>query len=114
MAESYRALAWRDEIRARFPDWETDAFQARWPENSEGLAVGQEVRGEIIARAPFGLWMDIRIGHPALLLVTEMTGDPDQMLGAIVECHVAVVAVTGQISLTQFPNNRESSRRFSE
>jgi hypothetical protein len=65
---------WREQIRSRFPDWGTDAALARWPGDRARLAVGSVVRGEVIARAPFGVWVDIAAAHPALLLVPEMVG----------------------------------------
>ena len=37
-----------------------------------GLQVGQAVSGTVIARAPFGVWLDIGVCFPALLVVTNM------------------------------------------
>lgn len=65
-------MAWDNDILALFPDCGTDAAHARWPESRARLAVGQSIRGKVIARAPFGVWVDIGAGHPALLRVTEM------------------------------------------
>ena len=65
-------MAWGDDILARFSDWGTGEARPRWPQVRAGLAVGQAVRGEVIARAPFGVWVDIGAGWPALLQVPEM------------------------------------------
>ncbi len=104
-------MAWDGDIRARFPDWGTDAALARWPAVKAGLAVGQPVRGEVIARAPFGVWVDIGAGHPALLLVPEMAGagvrpirfEEYAPLGAVVEARVISLGDRAEISLTQNP-----------
>jgi ribosomal protein S1 len=104
-------MAWGDDIRSRFPEWGTDAALARWPAVKAGLAVGQTVRGEVIARAPFGVWVDIGVGHPALLLVPEMAGASERPirfeehpeLGAVVEARVISLGDRAEISLTQNP-----------
>ena len=104
-------MAWGEDIRARFPDWGTDAAQVRWPAVKAGLAVGQAVRGEVIARAPFGVWVDIAAGHPALLLVPEMAGARERpirfeeypALGAVVAARVVALGDRAEIGLTQHP-----------
>ena len=104
-------MTWGEDIRARFPDWGTDAALARWPAVKAGLAVGQAVRGEVIARAPFGVWVDIAAEHPALLLVPEMSGARERpirfeeypALGAVVEARVIALGDRAEISLTQHP-----------
>lgn len=104
-------MAWDDDIRVRFPDWGTDVALARWPAVKAVLVVGQVVRGEVIARAPFGVWVDIGAGHPALLLVPEMTGARERPirfeeypeLGALIEARVVSLGDRAEISLTQNP-----------
>lgn len=104
-------MAWEGDIRARFPDWGTDAALARWPEVRARLAVGQAARGDVVARAHFGVWVDIGVGLPALLLVPEMAGACDRpipfeeypALGAVVEAHVIWLGDRGEIRLTQNP-----------
>jgi hypothetical protein len=104
-------MAWDDDIRARFPDWGTDAALARWPDVRARLAIGQTVRGEVIARAPFGVWLNIDVGHPALLLVPEMAGARDRPirfeeyspLGVVVEARIVWLGDRAAISLTQHP-----------
>jgi ribosomal protein S1 len=104
-------MAWGEDIRARFPDWGTDAARARWPDVRARLAVGQAVRGEVIARAPFGVWVDIGAGHPALLLVPEMAGARERPIrfeeypasGAVVEARIVSLGDRAEISLSQHP-----------
>jgi ribosomal protein S1 len=104
-------MAWGEDIRARFPDWGTDAFSARWSTIKGALAVGQEVRGEVIARAPFGVWVDIGAGHPALLLVPEMAGACERplrfedypQLGEVIEARIVSLGDRAEIRLTQNP-----------
>jgi hypothetical protein len=104
-------MAWDDDIRVRFPDWGTDAALTRWPAIKAGLVVGQTVRGEVIARAPFGMWVDIGVGHPAVLLVPEMAGARERpiqfeeypSLGVIAEARVVSLGDRAAISLTQNP-----------
>ena len=36
------------------------------------LVVGQPISGIVVARAPFGVWLDIGVPFPALLLVPDM------------------------------------------
>ena len=38
------------------------------------LVVGQPISGIVVARAPFGVWLDIGVPFPALLLVPDMPG----------------------------------------
>ncbi len=104
-------MAWDGDIRDRFPDWGTDAALARWPAVTAGLAVGQQVRGEVIARAPFGVWVDIGAGHPALLLVPEMAGAGERpirfeeypALAMVIEARVISLGERAEIGLTQNP-----------
>ena len=67
-------MAWQDDLRSRFPDWQTEADQARWPGVKAALQVGSAVAGEVVSRAPFGVWLDIGVAFPALLMVTNMHG----------------------------------------
>jgi predicted RNA-binding protein with RPS1 domain len=102
-------MAWDDDIRARFPDWGTDAALARWPEVRAQLSVGQAVRGAVIARAPFGVWLDIGAGQPALLHVPEMAGARERRitfeqypeLGMLVDARIIALGDRGEIGLSQ-------------
>ncbi len=74
-------MTWQEELRLRFPDWGDEAARQRWRSSPPKLAVGQAVEGVVVARAPFGVWLDIGVGHPALLLVTKMGGVRTVRLG---------------------------------
>ena len=108
---------WRSDILARFPDWQTGEALARWPVNKARLNVGQQVTGIVIACAPFGMWIDISFGHPALLLVTETATElrwayvPQLRSSDYHECGrtlAATIVALGEraeIVLSQFPKD---------
>jgi ribosomal protein S1 len=101
-------LAWMDDIRRRFPDWNTSAALGRWPEIQNELAVGQRVSGEVIADMRSGVWVDIGVSIPALLHLTDrenVSGRPPTIhnnpaVGAIIDCRIRKL-VNGKIVLTQ-------------
>lgn len=100
---------WDADIRSRFPDWQTTVALERWPKIREGLSVGQAVVGEIVARAPFGVWLDIDAQQPALLLVVNMKDATTRRIafddfpakGATVEARINALGDDGEIGLTQ-------------
>jgi predicted RNA-binding protein with RPS1 domain len=102
-------MNWNDDIRARFTDWGTEDALARWPTERKRLSVGLCVRGEVIARAPFGVWVDISAGHPALLLVAEMRDARERRIrfedypkmGEILEAHISSLGDRAEIALSQ-------------
>jgi predicted RNA-binding protein with RPS1 domain len=108
-------MSWDDDIRARFSDWGTDAALARWPSAKASLAIGETVRGDVFGRAPFGVWVDIAAGNPALLLVPEMAGacqrpvrfEDYPELGAVVEAWVVSLGERAEITLSQSPKTVE-------
>jgi hypothetical protein len=79
-------------------------------------------RGEVIARAPFGVWVDIAADHPALLLVPEMAGARERRivfedypaLGTVVEAWVVSLGERGEIALSQNPQAAEMAQRHAE
>jgi hypothetical protein len=101
-------LAWMDDIRRRFPDWNTSAALGRWPEIQNELSVGQSVSGEIIADMKSGVWVDIGVSIPALLHLTDrqnVSGRPPSIhdnpaLGTTNDCRIRKL-VNGLIVLTQ-------------
>jgi hypothetical protein len=80
------------------------------------------VHGEVIARAPFGVWVDINAAHPALLLVTEMGGAREwrmdfedyPALGMVVEAWVVSMGERCEIALSQNPQAAELALRHAE
>ncbi|HQU42626.1 MAG TPA: hypothetical protein PK867_07425, partial [Pirellulales bacterium] len=100
---------WRKQIRAHFPDWGTDAASPRWPSVRSGLRVGETVSGTVIARAPFGVWLDIGASFPALLLVPNMSGARERRitmadypsLGTQIEGRINALGDRGEIGVSQ-------------
>jgi hypothetical protein len=67
-------MDWWKAVCERFPK-RAESDQSRdWEQVKARLAVGDEVSGEVIARAPFGAWLDIGVGFPALLEIVEIDG----------------------------------------
>jgi hypothetical protein len=103
------SMDWRDHIRTRFPDWGTEEALSDWPELCSRLRVGQPVSGVVVARAPFGVWLDIGFRFPALLLVPRMQGAKERRitfedyppLGASVEGRINALGTRGEIGVTQ-------------
>lgn len=106
-------LTWAQDIQKHFPDWGTAAALQRWQSNLPKLERGQRVGGTVIARAPFGVWLDISVGHPALLLVPEMAGaiqkritfEEFPQIGSFLEASVVGMSEKAEICLTQNPSN---------
>jgi len=102
------ALDWRDNILAHFPDWGTDRGSARWQRVRESLKIGQAVSGTVIARAPFGVWLDIGVGFPALLLVPNMQSKDGPIpftnypaIGVHVEGYINAIGNEGEVGISQ-------------
>lgn len=104
-------MAWSEDLRNRFPGWQSEAFLERWSQIRERLHEGQTVQGTVIARADFGVWVDIDAGHPALLLVPEMQGARERSLdlddypavGDFIEAQIQFLGDRPAIPLTQHP-----------
>jgi ribosomal protein S1 len=102
-------MTWPEEIREHFPNWGTAQAAVGWPEVRSTLHIDQEVRGTVIARAPFGVWLDIGVRFPALLLVPNMSGaktrritfDEYPAIGESIEARVQALGDRGEIGLTQ-------------
>jgi hypothetical protein len=100
---------WDTDIRAVFPDWQTDAAAERWPEIRASLSVGQTATGSVISRAPFGVWLDIGVNQPALLLVVNMDGANTRRIafedypekGTELTARINALGDRGEIGLTQ-------------
>ncbi len=110
---------WDADVRSRFPDWKTDVARERWPDIRRSLSVGQPVSGEVIARAHFGVWLDIDVPQPALLLVVYMkdaktrsiTFDDYPAKGATIQARINTLGDDGEIGLTQLnPDSSTLSR----
>lgn len=54
-----------------FGDYLSPDKAAEWSAVQAQVTVGESVRGAVIARRPFGVFVDIGVGFPALLEVTQ-------------------------------------------
>ncbi len=66
-------MDWKKALCKRFPHRLESDVAMDWERVKVRLSVGAEVTGEVVARAPFGAWLDIGIGFPALLEIIELT-----------------------------------------
>jgi len=57
---------------AHFPHRKEEDSQREWESLKRRLTLGDRVTGVVIARAPFGAWIDLGVGFPALLEITAM------------------------------------------
>jgi len=102
-------MDWRQDLQRRFPDWQSAEAIAQWPAVTDTLSVGQRVVGEVIAIAEFGLWLDIGVGFPALLLLpyagaaqrAPARSEEIAHIGEIIDARIRVMGPRGEIGLTQ-------------
>ena len=111
-------LTWNDDVRAIFPDWYTTSALDRWTGVRASLSVGQDVIGTVIARAEFGVWVDIGTTFPALLLVVNMADahikrisfEEYPLKGSIVSGRINALGDRGEIGITQLKPDRMIER----
>jgi ribosomal protein S1 len=65
---------WKHLLDERFPPRDPDAAQRDWAALKKRIAVGQAISGKFVSKAHFGAWLDIGVGFPALLLITDVEG----------------------------------------
>jgi len=114
--------AWMTDVRSRFPDWNRPRALKRWKKDKHNFAIGQEIKREVVAIAPFGTWLDIGTCIPALLHFFNRE-DTDESpprwnngseIGETVLCRIASLGDHSDISVTQrdsspFDDNAESA-----
>ncbi|MGE3407532.1 MAG: hypothetical protein AB7I37_12005 [Pirellulales bacterium] len=61
-----------EELRACFGDYESDERSQAWQDIKSSLQVGSLVSGRVVARRAFGVFVDIGLGFPALILVVKL------------------------------------------
>jgi ribosomal protein S1 len=93
-----------------FTGYRSPERAAAWEVAKSLLALGSRVEGIVVAQFPFGVFVDINAGFPALILVTRLSdaGRPYTSMerypaiGSAVEARVCVwVFPQRQIGLTQ-------------
>jgi ribosomal protein S1 len=63
---------WRHLLNDRFPRLDPETEQRKWDGMKERLHEGDKTTGVVIARSPFGVWIDIGVGFPVLLLIPDI------------------------------------------
>ncbi len=58
----------------RFPKRDGDVAEQEWSAIKCRISVNQAVVGKVIARAPYGLWIDIGVGFPCLIETDCISG----------------------------------------
>jgi ribosomal protein S1 len=54
-----------------FGDYLADARLVDWERIKSQFSAGERVNGKVVARYPFGVFLDIGVGFPALILVPD-------------------------------------------
>jgi hypothetical protein len=65
---------WPEILARRFPQRDSSQIELEWSLLKDRVAVWQSVTGTVLAKAPFGAWIDIGVGFPSLLLIPEIAG----------------------------------------
>jgi len=104
------------QLAAQFPGYDSPEKDADWRNLKQRLSVGSFVKGRVVHREPFGVFLDLGVGFPALILVVRLMHadtmpytrmDMYPVLGAEVGGRVYVFNdAARQIGVTQQP--RES------
>jgi hypothetical protein len=89
---------WSRSLSDWFPARDPVAAQQEWNAVKKRLAIGQPVSGIVVAKAPFGAWLDIGVGFPALLLIPDVAGLTPQSYRANEWCPVGS-AITAEIAI---------------
>lgn len=63
-----------DNLDRLFPGHRSPDRTAAWEALKGRLAYGQAVTGTVVAKSPFGAWVDIGVGFPALLEIIVIAG----------------------------------------
>lgn len=63
-----------DDLDRLFPEHRSPDREAAWGALKQRLDYGQAVAGTVVARSPFGAWVDLGLGFPALLEITVISG----------------------------------------
>jgi hypothetical protein len=63
-----------DDLDRLFPGHRSPDRAADWEALKQRLAYGRSVTGTVVAKSPFGAWVDIGVGFPALLEIVVIAG----------------------------------------
>src|SRR5262245_29791726 len=68
-----------DSLDKLFPGHRSPSRSAEWDALKQRIAVGQTVTGTVVAKSPFGAWIDFGVGFPGLLEILVIEGlTPEQ------------------------------------
>jgi ribosomal protein S1 len=65
---------WRRVLSERSPARDSAEVEKAWAEVKQQFAIGQSVTGVVVARAPFGAWVDLGVGFAGLLQIIFIDG----------------------------------------
>ena len=60
------------QLAALFPRYEPPEMEANWNALKRRLPIGASVNGRVVHRESFGVFVDIGVGFPALILVVRL------------------------------------------
>jgi ribosomal protein S1 len=59
---------------SHFGDYLAEGRKGDWERIKSQFSVGERVTGKVVARYPFGVFLDLGVGFPALILVPDFEG----------------------------------------
>ena len=59
------------QLAAHFPQYDSPEMEADWTALKQRLPTGTSVKGRVVHREQFGVFVDIGVGFPALILVVR-------------------------------------------
>ncbi|MEM7353949.1 MAG: hypothetical protein AAF657_24320 [Acidobacteriota bacterium] len=65
---------WNQKLLATFGDYLSPESSLSWEQAKRGHPPGTRVEGRVIIHAPFGAWIDLKMGFPALLEIIVIEG----------------------------------------
>jgi len=65
------------ELRSRFADYLSNERSSEWERIHRSVSLGAVVSGPVVFRPPFGVYLDVGLGYPALLLATRFSPQLD-------------------------------------
>lgn len=70
---------WGGLVSKRFASRDPETIHREWKLLKQRISVGQALTGTVIAKAPFGAWIDLGVGFPALLEIINIANlTPEQ------------------------------------
>ncbi len=67
-----RAMSVTDDLDRLFPGHRSPDRAGDWESLKQRLSYGRSVTGIVVAKSPFGAWVDLGVGFPALLEIIVM------------------------------------------